>query len=226
MAIAWPDIPPIEPLLVNVHWLQKRREEDQSGLSCKFKYRSDSSSGIGQMLKCLEACHQIKFTLGAHCVLWHHRVEGYRYRKTSVSKRGAKYVVAAPIIEDTRLRLNRSPEPRHDVGIRARTQRTVVRINELVLVIIYVCLKLLDAPTIKGIGEEKFALRATAVIDRRPGKRELHAIRYFTVSVEVHDAIKRRRATTNLARYGFRRDEPKIVDHDGPSVAESFVRAA
>jgi hypothetical protein len=29
-------------------------------------------------------------------------------------------------------------------------------------------LKLLDAPIIKSVGEDKFALRATAVIDRRP----------------------------------------------------------
>jgi hypothetical protein len=69
-------------------------------------------------------------------------------------------------------------------------------------------------------------LRATAVLDRRPRKRELHAIGYFTVSVEVYDAIKQRRITTNLAWCWFRGGQPETVDHDGPSLAESFVFAA
>jgi len=77
-------------------------------------------------------------------VFSHHWIEGDRYRKTSVSKRGAKCIVAAPIVEDSRFRLNRSPEPRHHVGIRAGAHVVIVGINELVLGIIYIRLKLLD----------------------------------------------------------------------------------
>jgi hypothetical protein len=72
---------------------------------------------------------------------------------------------------------------------------------------------LLDAPIVKGIGEDKFAFRATAVIDRHARHREQSRPPIFARSIEIDDAEQRSLAAADFARARRRRYWPKASDH-------------
>ena len=172
-----------------------------------------AAAGSGKCSKVSKLVTRSNLPFGRRCVLGHQGIEGQGDRKAGVSKHGTKCAIAAAIIEDAGFRLDRSPQPRHGVGIGARTVGDILVIDQLVVVIVNVGPELLDAPIVKGIGEDKFAFRATAVIDRHARQREQNRPPIFARSIEIDDAEQRSLAAADFARAWRRRHWPEASDH-------------
>ena len=71
----------------------------------------------------------------------------------------------------------------------------------------------LDAPIIKGVGEEKFAFHATTVIDGHARQRKENFPPIFARSIKINDAEERSLAATDFATGGRLRHRLETIDH-------------
>src|ERR1700733_5859648 len=110
MAIARPDIPPVEAVIVEIARLRECCEKDKSSWVCRvFENRGNSRGRIRQVLEGLETGHQIEFSVRTQRVLRRHRIVRHCQREAARAKYRAKHVVAATVVEHTRFTLIRTP---------------------------------------------------------------------------------------------------------------------
>src|ERR1700677_4513030 len=168
MPVTGADIPPAKSAIVDVLRLQKRRIKDQSRLGGAFGKRGEARDWIGQMFERLKAGYEIKLAGRAVRIFGDDRIVRYRYRKAVFAENGAKRIVSAAVVEDARVCSDRTPQLHDALRIRTRSCGSVIRVDQVVVAIIYVGSELIVAPVVKRVGEQKPAGLAAAIVNRHP----------------------------------------------------------